>query len=339
MKSLSKLYGIYSLPIEIECNSNIMGEKFEIIIGKTKGNIIFPSLSPKFLEYKQKGCLEKDLNIPGPVCPINTDWFNREDEFGVTGWGQTLSFPAGESVIKKVLFVFEFEDNEMKLNTNDIYDNVEEWFNNFYDIKELVTGISTYKKEIKNPILVQGFGLSSTHLQLYLYDNSNKKYTKILNEADRNLSYRIQICNNQLKFEELKKIIDYLNKSKQIKFDYKYYLEGKRAFENEDYIKAVTICSPALEFVLSQALEMFCKSKGIYFLNKLRKKYRMLGGMFDLAEDIKMPLPTTDYRTKILKLRNKVIHEGYRPLKREVEYYLKDIKLYIDKLSPNLLEK
>jgi len=338
MKYLSKLYGVYSLPINIECDSAIMGKSFEVVIGKTKGNIIFPSLSSKFLEYKEKGHLEKDLKIPGPVCPINTNWFNKEDGFGVTGWGQTLTFPAGESTIKKVLLTFEFEDNGMELNTNDIYDNITEWFNNFYDIKELVTGISTYKKEAKNPIFVQGFGLCSTNLQLYLYDDNKKEYFNVLNEADANLAYQIQLCGNFLKIEELQKIINYLNKSKGIKFDYKYYLEGKRAFENEDFIKAVTICSPALEFVLSQSLEAFCKSKGIYFLNKLRKKYRMLGGMFDLAEDIKMPLPTSDYRTKILKLRNKVIHEGYRPSKKEVNDYLKDIKLYIDTLSPSLLE-
>lgn len=338
MKYLSKLYGVYFLPINIECDASIMGKSFEVVIGKTKGYIVFPSLSSKFLEYKEKGFLEKDVNLPGPVCPINTNWFNTEESFGVTGWGQTLTFPAGESSIKKVLFTFEFEDNGMKINTNDIYDNITEWFNNFYDIKELVTGISTYKKELKNPRLVQGFGLYSTNLQLYLYDDNNKKYSKILNEADANLSYTIQICNNFLKIKELQTILNYLNKSKEIKFDYKYYLEGKRAYENEDYIKAVTICAPALEFVLSQSLESFCKSKGIYFLNKLRKKYRMLGGMFDLAEDIKMPLPTTDYKTKILKLRNKVIHEGYRPSKKEVNDYLKDIKLYIDTLSPSILE-
>ena len=107
---------------------------------------------------------------------------------------------------------------------------------------------------------------------------------------------------------------------------------------NNDYIKAVTICSPAIEFVLSQALESFCKEKDIYFLNKLRKKYRMLGGLFELAKDLNMPLPTKDYNSKILELRNNVIHKGYNPSKKEAEVYLKNIKIYIDSLSPALLE-
>ena len=51
--------------------------------------------------------------------------------------------------------------------------------------------------------------------------------------------------------------------------------------------------------------------------------------MFELAEDIKMPLPTSDYKTKLLELRNKVIHKGYKPTINEVNDYLNDEVLHL----------
>ena len=328
------IYGIFTLPSQINCCADVMGQEFPIVLGNIKGKIIFPSLS-KMLNKDTKS---EDLlkMIPGPICPIQKNWYNEQDSFGKTDWGQTLTFPDCNSIIDKILLVFDIAENNNSIESEEIYANILNWVDRFYDIKELLTNTISHIKSEKPTVFVKDFGFSSTGLQLYL--DKETDLLPIPKESDTKHIITLSMGGNYLNKDTYKEIINLTNKNKDIKFDYKYYLEGKRAFYNEDYIKAVTICAPALEFVLSQSLEAFCKSKGIYFLNKLRKKYRMLGGMFELAEDIKMPLPTSDYKTKLLELRNKVIHKGYKPTINEVNDYLKDIKLYIDTLSPSLLE-
>ena len=139
-------------------------------------------------------------------------------------------------------------------------------------------------------------------------------------------------------FEICSKVVSYVNEQKEIKFDYKYYLEGFRAFYMGDYIKTIAMCSPALESALLHGIKVFAGVKGVYFLDKLLGKYRMLGGYFTLAEDLEMDLPTNDYREDLLKLRNKVIHKGYTPTKDEAEKFLKDVGIYITAFSGGILE-
>ena len=133
------------------------------------------------------------------------------------------------------------------------------------------------------------------------------------------------------------KIINLTNIQKDLTFDYRYFLEGFRAFHEGDYKKAITVCSPALEAALLNGIKSFATSKNIYFLDKLLKKYRMLGGYFALAKDIDMELPTQDYKTALLDLRNDVVHNGYAPSKEEADKYLKDVRLYLDTFSTGIL--
>ena len=101
--------------------------------------------------------------------------------------------------------------------------------------------------------------------------------------------------------------------------------------------KKITVCSPALEAALLNGIKNFAVKKNIYFLDKLLKKYRMLGGYFALACDIDMTLPTQDYKTALLDLRNEVVHNGYAPTKEEADKYLKDVRLYLDAFSNGIL--
>lgn len=333
----SKIYGEYDLEYPLYCAYELLGETFDITLGKTKGHIVFPKASPVFIAAKENKKLETD-EIPGPVCPIDSlTWGNKQDAFGVTDWGQTMSFPDGLTCIKKLFLIFDYEENNLELETQEIFDNIQKWFKKFFEIKEIITKKVSESKKEKVPKLIKGYGACNTGLMLYAYEVNQKKYFPIKNN-DMSLKISVNMPHIDLTKEDCGKIVTLVNNSKEIRFDYRFYLEGLRAYNLDDYIKAVTICSPALESALLNGIEKYAKANNIYFFKKLLKKYKMLGGYFSLAEDISMPLPTSTYKTNLLELRNKVIHKGYTPTKEETQKYLDEIRLYLDTFSNGILE-
>lgn len=336
-----RIIGVYKLDHPLACNSDILGKSFKIKLDNIEGNILFPKLSPGFISAKAKGKLDNDdLSIPGPICPIDGSTLgNDEDSFGRTSWGQTLSFPEGNSLINQVLLEFYISENDLGIDSQTVYNHIEEWLNRFYDICEVLLIKPVKSKEEKTPTLVIGYGLSNTGFILHAIDPKTKKLNPIYNNNDRDASIKVESLKYSLNFDELTKIIDLTNEQRDLSFDFKYYLEGLRAFFDNDCKKAITVCSPALEASLLNGIKNFSASKNIYFLDKLLKKYRMLGGYFALATDIDMELPTQDYKIALLDLRNNVIHNGYAPTKEETEKYLKDVRLYLDTFSKGMLSE
>lgn len=339
IKKSIQVLGIYELKHPLDCDVNIMGKEFEIHLGDVIGKILFPKLSPDFVSAQTIGKLENDNhNIPGPISPINNiTWGNEQDGFGCTKWGQTMAFPEGNSLVNHIMVEFSPLEDNLKIDSQTVYNHIDTWFERFYDIYEIISMMPAKKKEVKTPPLVQGYGFRNAGILLYAVDPDTKKLSAIHNENDNGACIAVELLNGRLKYNELKNIIDLTNEQKDLTFSYRYFLEGLRAFFEEDYKKAVTVCSPALEAALLNGIKNFAISKNIYFLEKLLKKYRMLGGYFALANDIDMKLPTQDYKTALLDLRNDVVHKGYSPTKEETDKYLNDIRLYLDTFSNGIL--
>lgn len=340
IKKATRVLGDYELKYPLDCDGEIMGKEFKIHLDNVVGKILFPKLSPDFVSAQTTGKLENtDHRIPGPVCPISASWGNEEDAFGCTEWGQTMAFPKGNSLVKRIILEFYLTENDIETDAQTIYTYVDSWFERFYDIYEIVSKVPIKKKEQEIPPLVQGYGFRSAGVILHTIDPNTKKLIPIHNKNDNGAHITVEVLNGHLKYEALVKIIDFTNEQKDLFFDYRYYLEGFRAFHEEDYKKTITVCAPALEASLLNGIRTFAKNKNIYFLDKLLKKYKMLGGYFALAKDIDMVLPTQDYQTALLNLRNDVVHNGYAPKKEETEKYLTDVRLYLDTFSTGILEK
>ncbi len=323
----------------LDCDVDIMGKEFEIHLDNVVGKILLPKLSPDFINAQTAGKLDEDNpKIPGPVCPVNgLIWGNEEDGFGCTKWGQTMSFPKGNSMVNRVIVDFSINEIDAGTEVQTVYNYIDGWFNRFYDIYEIIAMIPAKKKEPKTPPIIQGYGFRNAGLLLYAVDPKTRKLNVIHNSNDNGAHITLDIPTGRLKYDELEKIINLTNIQKDLTFDYRYFLEGFRAFHEGDYKKAITVCSPALEAALLNGIKSFAISKNIYFLDKLLKKYRMLGGYFALAKDIDMELPTQDYKTALLDLRNDVVHNGYAPSKEEADKYLKDVRLYLDTFSTGIL--
>ena len=104
----------------LDCDSEILGMEFPINLGDVVGKILFPKLSPAFINAQEKGYLEHDQTLHGPVCPINPAWGNNEDAFGCTEWGQTMSFPKGNSLIKRVMLDFSIQETNIETSAQTI---------------------------------------------------------------------------------------------------------------------------------------------------------------------------------------------------------------------------
>ena len=339
VKKQIRVIGDYELKYPLDCDADIMGKEFELHLGDLVGKILFPKLAPAFICAQATGKLEKELDaIPGPVCPINgRTWGNEQDCFGHTKWGQTMSFPKGNSLISRVMIEFYIPEDDLGTNAQIIYHHIDEWFFRFYDIFEVVSMTPLEKKKDKIPPIVPGYGFRNSGILLYAVDSQTGKLNVIHNDNDNGAHMAIDFLYGHLKYEQLFRIIGLANEQKDLTFGYRYFLEGFRAFYNEDYKKTITVCAPALEAALLSGIKTFAGSKNIYFLDKLLKKYKMLSGYFALANDIDMELPTEDYTTAIVKLRNNVVHEGYAPTREETDKYLKDVRLYLDAFSNGIL--
>lgn len=334
-----RVLGDYELIHPLDCDSDIIGKEFEIHLDNVVGKILFPKLSPDFINAQNIGELKTENHvIPGLVCPISgMKSGNEQDAFGCTKWGQTMSFPKGNSLVKRVMVEFFSLENNLEIDAQTIYNHIDSWFERFYDIYEIVSMRAAKKKEVKTPTLVQGYGFRNTGVILYAVDPKTGKLISIHNNNDAGAHITLELLSGSLKYDELERIINLTNEQKDLTFDYRYFLEGLRAFFEEDYKKTITVCSPALEAAILNGIKKFAISKDIYFLDKLLKKYRMLGGYFALANDIDMKLPTQDYKSALLDLRNNVVHNGYAPTKEEADKYLKDVRLYLDTFSNGIL--
>ena len=335
VRKTKRIFGDYELKHPLDCDCEILGKEFDIHLGNVVGKLLFPKLSPIFIDCRINGKLDTENKIiPGPICPIPGMTLGNEQEgLGKTKWGQTMSFPNGNSSVTCVMVEFSMFEDDLETDVQTVYDNIDAWFARFYDIYEVLSMYPVRRKEKEPPLFVQGYGFRNAGILLFTRHPTNYLY----NKNDTGAFFDVDFLTGRLKYEELAKIIRFTNEQKELSFDYRCFVEGLRAFFEEDYKKAITVSSPALEAALLSGIKKFAVSKNIYFLDKLLKKYRMLGGYFALANDIDMVLPTSDYKKSLLDLRNDVVHNGYAPTKEETDKYLKDVKKYLDAFSESLL--
>ena len=308
------ILGIYSLPHALLCDSSCFGKEINITISNIQGKFCFPNIKDELSPDKQRN--------PILTCPIKEQtWFNTAKN-GETEWGRVISFPDYSAYVSKVILKFE---NISQQEIETIYYNVSNWFYKFYNLKDITTCQSNYYSNFE-------ITSSPPPLDLCKFNNTLER----VRVGENVISSTIELGDNGLSFEECKQIIELTNNSKPISFEYDKYQLAVQAFDKKDYSMVIINGSIAIEKSLVVKIKEVCKIKKISF-TKLSEKYKMLGGIFSLAEALKISLPTSNYRSCINSLRNKVVHDGYLPTKQEANKFLKDTKKYLESFS-NVLE-
>lgn len=309
------ILGVYSLPHALFCDSSCFGEEINITISNIQGKFCFPNIKDELLPDKQRN--------PILTCPIKGQtWFNVPKN-GETEWGRVISFPNYSAYVSKVILKFE---NISQRDIKTIYYNISNWFYKFYNLKNIITCQSNY---------YSNFEITSSPPALDLYKFNDTLERVFVGENF--VSSTIELGDNGLSFEECKQITELTNDSKPISFEYDKYQLAVQAFDKKNYSMVILNGSIAIEKALVVKIKEVCKIKKFSFI-KLSEKYKMLGGIFSLAEKLKISLPTSDYRSCINRLRNKVVHDGYSPTKQEAKKFLKDTRKYLESFS-NILEQ
>jgi len=309
------ILGFYHLPHALLCDESCLGKEIDITILDIKGKLCFPNLKDEILPNKPRN--------PLLTCPIKEETWGNNSKNGETQWGRVVSYPNYSALISKLILKFE---NALEKDVPKIYFNIADWFNKFFALKEIFTRQSNY---YSNMDIIK----STPPVDFYKYNSTIKKLSI---DGENTISSIIEVGNQGLTFEECEKIAELTNSPKQISFEYDKYKIAIQSLDKKDYASVVVNSAIAIEKALVSKIKETCKNKNISF-SKLSEKYKMLGGMFSLAEVLKISLPTTDYRTKINNLRNKVVHDGYFPQKQEAISFLNDTKKYLEAYS-NIIE-
>ena len=309
------ILGFYALPHELLSNETCFGKEIEITILGMRGKICFPNIKDEIIPNEERN--------PILICPIEGESWWNEPRGNETEWGRVVSFPHYSAYISKIILKF---DNITQEDVKNIYDNIYNWFNKFYKLKEIITEQSIY---YSNTDITQ----TTPPIDFYKY---NSELERLHIDGENHISMTVTVGNNGLSFEDYKKIIVCTNSPKQISFEYDKYRLAIEALDKKDYASVVVNGAVSIEKALITKIKETCTNKGVLF-DKLSEKYRTLGGVFALAEALQIPLPTTDYKTKIINLRNKVVHDGYPPQKREAFEFLRETKTYLETYS-NIIE-
>ena len=300
----------FSLPHAILCNHSCFGKEINIKISNITGKICLPHIQDEILPNKPRN--------PILTCPLKDYTWKNTPKNGETEWGRVISYPQYSAYISQIILKFEnISEHDIKV----VYDNISIWFDKFYNLKSIISCQSHH-------FSICEMTSSTPSLDIYKLNDSLKQIKIRENE----ISFTADLSNEGLSVEEFSKITELTNNSNPISFEYDKYQLAIQSFDKKDYPMVIVNASIAIEKSLVSKIKKVCREKKVSF-TKLSDKYKMLGGIFSLAEVLNIRLPTTNYRNSINTLRNNVIHNGYLPTKQEANNFLKDTKKYLESFS------
>ncbi|MBU2522885.1 MAG: hypothetical protein KKE23_01180 [Nanoarchaeota archaeon] len=319
---MKKIYGIINFSEPILFSGEALGNCYNISIGRQNGKLILPSL-PKWAE-NEKDPLSKELIAP----EITASWKRGEKQLY---WGSPLIYPSGESRVYSLLLLFEIEEALQEQIITNLYNGYPVWIELFKVYTELFTQQKSKKRfYIKNAD-------PEDRLELYYQDDSKIKMCHYNNKGiSVNLVSRENIY---LKHEQIKSICELCSEVKKPKIEYRILLKAYEALRVDDYRQTILECATAVELTITNRIKKEFDSLNIKFGEKLFKKYRMLGGRFELVNLLEIPLPNYDYKELLIEPRNNIIHGGFFPDLQLTNYVIKITEELLGMFSPEISER
>lgn len=310
--------GLIKFQEPLFCAADALGQSFNIEIAGVVGTLTLPSL-PAWGK-KESDPLHKCL-IPPELAQT---WKIGEKPLF---WGIPTSYPLGTSLVELALLQFELEKNNKDSKLIDIYRDFENWYNLFSQYSKLQT-----KSVRQKP---KGWGNSPKCLDLYI---SNDAELKRVSKSDLQESLVIELSNKDtsLHYQQVVNNCSWASRSWKPRLEYQLLLQAYTSVTEEDWRSVIIESSAALEISLSQRVKNEPSIQGIKFSDKLLKKFRMLGGSFELLEILGIKCPIN--KTKLLDPRNKVVHTGKFPTKDEALEYLNEVETVLDVFSQKLYD-
>lgn len=291
-------------------NKDVLGKTYEILIKENKYNIHFPKIPNEWNNKNEN--LDHILHFPLEAPQITNEFRKGTDKII---YGYPVSYPSGVSSISLISVSFNTEKN-IDLKSKILYDNIEEWLNNFFKIIKIISNYTATKTKIND------LGES---LELYLDDD---KLIRIPNTNE--IEFQIVETEDEEAITDdiVKKAINLLNNKFIIPDAYVYYLTAMEAYEDNNYRNCILDCSTAAEISVTNRILNYCDKNEIVLSNNKLSYYKGLESKSKLLVFLK-DNPKINF-SLISKPRNKAIHSGDKISHDETKLCLNETKKLID---------
>ncbi len=317
--SKKTLYGVVEFSPSLCCAANALGCSVDVSVGGIKGTLTLPSL-PEW-GAKEDDPLNRPLLGPGQA----RTWKQGER---LMFWGKPHSYPDGESAVEQALFQFLLEPENFESDAERIYNGFGTWLDLF---EKYVILLSTQGRcsrvTVKNPRANQ------IHLLHHEESKPGFKHITFPQSVSVNIATGGDLQREQ--FEEISRMSSELLPPR---LEYLLLLEAYTARRNQDYRKAIIEASNALEVSLTNRISEEFKIQAVSFGEKPLKKFRMLGGRFELARLLSIPLPSKDYEKLIVEPRNDVVHKAGFPNEKLAHQVIAEVEEVLRLFSPIIHE-
>lgn len=314
-KTFIQISGIIEFSSPLFCAKDSLGQSIDISIANNDAIFSLPSL-PEWVE-NEPDPLHKPL-----VPPMNAK--NWKEGKKPIYWGSPDYYPTGESSVRKAFLECNIPSKIAQDVCQDIYQGFHEWLKLFENYVLLLTTQNT------RCIIEGGEGPGS----LILYDSTESQLKPISKERPKPLIITHYDCDESLHLEQLIEACRLASLKLAPRPEYSILLEAYNARRNADFRKAIIEAATALEICLTSHISEEFKKRGITFGEKLLKKFRMLGGRFELIRLLDILLPDKDYETLILNPRNDVVHQPIMPEKRIADQVITEVEQLLRAFSP-----
>lgn len=288
--------GIMYFPYGIWFKKSTLGREFEIRISKYKGILALPRY-PAFSKNKYQLILHKKLRPPKNIQ-------SRMYEDKNVNWGSPVQYPEGYSEVLCAALYFDFTNASSRLkNSKKIYSASQNWLTRFQEFTEIFSG-----QEIARKAKVLSRNLE---IDLWFYNNMNKA-NHITGQSRSSISIPTagQIIDTRL----FRRILDYCSNGFSPNLIHVLFKDAIRAFDNSEFRRAILDASTAIELILTYRLQSkLSKKHSVKVVQSILNKFRTLGNLLNLANDLNCKLPSGDLQNEIVKPRNDAIHRGIVP--------------------------
>lgn len=310
-KNTEFVYGFLNFENSFLFQKEVLGSCLNANVKDVDVKLYFPRISPNIAEeIKETSLFSKYIIAPD----LNITNLNPKFK-----WGYLMSYPDMISQINNIIIAFPSG------NEDEICNYIEEWLNLLFKYCKLISRIIVFNDN-PNKIIIGG--------PLRLFSIVNNEVIKINRTySSATLNIQIKTKENAISLNQLTLAIK-LASNRPINLEDELILSAYNELENNNYRKCVIEAGTSLEVLLTKRIEEEFINQNITFGDKLLEKYKTLSGRFELLNALGVRLPTSDYKTKIIKHRNVAVHTGSTLTKETAKEVIKETEKYIDEFYP-----
>lgn len=298
-----QIEGYIEFENSIPVTSNCLGKKFPIEIAGLKGIMATPVMFKGF----------NDTDKLGPLHAPEVGKIKFIDQFN---WGSVYSWPNGDSEIRACKLLFPSIPEELfEAKGNKIALVIEKWRsllvdNISFNLRKDYRGATRSKS-------ISSFGLG----KFGLFKKDSGPDNRFIPNDPKPIVINVDVGSSSRGFNEvgLSQVLEHASNGIEPLLPFYFFLDAERAQFDEHYRKSVLDSATATEVCFSLIIGRFLPATDD--LNKyIYSKHSSLRQKRELLKVLKVDLPEkeADYLNKLDYVRNRVIHAGYVPSKREV---------------------